>query len=86
MQNQNPNPNILKITKTLTPVGTVTYPKKFGSVKFQLINLQMEIQNENIGYSNIVRHLSISPIDNINSRQSYISWCLDNKIMKPMII
>jgi hypothetical protein len=76
----------LVISKEYVSVGTVSYPKKFGSIKFPLTSVHLVAKNDEIGYTKDLSILKICNPENITMRKNYIQWCLDCNIMKPITI
>jgi len=76
----------LVISKEYVSVGTVSYPKKFGSIKFPLTSVHLVAKNDEIGYTKDLSILKICNPDNIKMSKNYIQWCLDCNIMKPITI
>jgi hypothetical protein len=76
----------LVISKEYVSVGTVSYPKKFGSIKFPITSVHLVATNNETGYKKDLLILKICNPDNIKMSKNYIQWCLDCNIMKPITI
>ena len=57
-------------------VGTVSYPKKFGNIKFPITNVYVITIEKSFNYLQIS-----SPIDP-SFNCNYWDWCINNGIMK----
>lgn len=54
---------------TFKDVGTVSYPKKFGNIKFPITNIHIPGR---------LNYLEISSPLNSNLYNKYYDWCIDN--------
>lgn len=80
------NPIKFIITKDFKSVGTVSYPKKFGSIKFPIISHTIYAIDEQTGKSKSFNTISVTHPENKTLQKKYIQWCLDCEIMKPIDI
>ena len=73
----------LKIEKAFTSVGTVSYPKKFGTTKFPITHSYLTIESDLFDKKVFSRLCISSDLSNIEgSNQDYGNWCLKHQIMK----
>ena len=75
----------LNISREYFSVGTVSYPKKFGSIKFPITSVHLVATNNETGYKKDLSILKVCNPENITLRKDYIQWCLDCDIMKPVV-
>ena len=75
----------LNISREYFSVGTVSYPKKFGSIKFPITSMHLVASNNETGYKKEFSILKVCNPDNIRMTKNYIQWCLDSDIMKPVV-
>ena len=75
----------LVISKEYIPLGTVSYPKKFGSIKFPIKSTHLVAKNDNTGYKKDVSILKVCNPYDTRMTKNYIQWCLDCNIMKPIV-
>ena len=73
------------ISREYCSVGTVSYPKKFGSTKFPITSVHIVAIDNESGYVKDLSILKVCNPDNIRMTKNYIQWCLDCNIMKPIV-
>jgi len=61
-------------------VGTVSYPKKFGNIKFPITNVYC-ITIDDL-YSNTFNYLQISSPVDASLTCKYWDWCINNGVMR----
>lgn len=77
--------NKLEVTRNFKNVGTVSYPQKFGDIKFPITYSEFIIKNKEGKKSDFSKLCVSSSQENIiGSMRDYKHWCLYNGITKSL--